>query len=52
MSVSLILNSLNEFNTILSCEPLASKMLFYSKPSINVVMNLHELNILCTTYKK
>jgi hypothetical protein len=35
MSVGLILNLLNELNKIILCEPLASKILFYSTSSIN-----------------
>ena len=45
MSVGLILNLLNELNKSILCEPLAS-ILFYSTSSINLVMNLHEFNVL------
>jgi hypothetical protein len=47
MSVGLILKYLlKELNKILLCEPLASIILFYSTSSINLVLNLHEYNIL------
>jgi hypothetical protein len=52
MSVGLILNLLNELNKIILCEPLASIILFYSTSSINLVLNLHEYNILFITYVK
>jgi hypothetical protein len=52
MSVSSILNLLNEVNKIILCEPLASMILFYSTSSINSAMNLHEFNILFITYQK
>jgi hypothetical protein len=46
MSVGSILNLLNELNKIILREPLASKILFSSMISINLVMNLHKYNIL------
>ena len=52
MSVGLILNLLNELNKNILCEPLANKILFYSTSSINLVMDLHEFNILFITYPK
>ena len=50
MSVGLMLNALNEMNKSILCEPLAIIILFYSTSSINLVMNLHEINILFITY--
>ena len=50
MSVGLILNSLNELNKSILCQPLATIILFYSTRSINLVMNQHEFNILFITY--
>ena len=52
MSAGVILSLLNEFNKSVLCEPLASIILFYSKSSINLVMNLHEFNILFITYPR
>ena len=49
MSVGLILNLLYELNKSILCEPLARIILFYSTSSINLVMNLHEFNILFIT---
>jgi hypothetical protein len=37
---------------IILCEPLASIILFYPTSSINLVLNLHEYNILFITYIK
>ena len=44
MSVGLILNLLNKLNKSILCEPVASIILLYSTSSINLVMNLHEVN--------
>jgi hypothetical protein len=53
MSVDLILNLLNELNTIILCEPLASIMLFYSTSLMHLALNLDEYNILLfVTYIK
>ena len=52
MNVGLILNLLNELNKSILCEPLASITLFYSTSLINLVMNLHEFNILFITYSQ
>ena len=52
MSVGLILNVLNKLNKSILCEPLESIILFYSTSSINLLMNLHEFNILFITYAK
>jgi hypothetical protein len=54
MSVRSILNLLNELNKIVLCEPLPRfiDLLFYSTSSINLVLNLHELNILFITNQK
>jgi hypothetical protein len=52
MSVSSILNLMHELNKIILCESLASIILFYSTSSINLVMNLHEFNILFITHPK
>jgi hypothetical protein len=51
MSLGLILNLLNELNKIILCEPLANieENRFYSTSSINLVLNLHEYNILFIT---
>ena len=43
MSVGFILNLLNKFN---------KSILFYLTCSINLVMNLHEFNIIFITYPK
>jgi hypothetical protein len=51
MSVSLILNLLNELNEIILCEPQASIIVFYSTSAINLVLNLHEFNILFIIYQ-
>ena len=50
MSVGLILNLMNKLNKSVLYEPLASIILFYSTSSINLVMNLHEFDILFITY--
>ena len=50
MSVGEILNLMNELNKSILCEPLESIILFYSTSSINIIMNLHEFNILSITY--
>ena len=52
MSVNLLLNLLNELNKSILYEPLASIILFYSTSSVNLVLNLHEFNILFITYLK
>ena len=52
MSVGLILNLLNQLNKSIICEPMTRLILFYSKSSINLVMNLHDFNILFITYTK
>ena len=52
MSVSLILNLLNELNKSVLWESLTSITLFYSMSSINLVMNLHKFNILFITYSQ
>ena len=49
MSVGLIMILLNELNKSLSCESLAS-IIFNSMSSINLVMNLHEFDILFITH--
>ena len=50
MSVCLMLKLLNELNKGKLCEPLGSIILFHSKSSTNLVMNLHEFNILFLFY--
>jgi hypothetical protein len=52
MSVGPILNLLDDLDTVILCEPLASKILSYSTSSINSVINLHEYNILFITCPK
>ena len=52
MSIGLILNLLNKLNKRILCEPLTSMTLFYSTSSINLVMNLHEFDILFITCTK
>ena len=50
MSVGLILYLLNELNKNILCGPLVSIIFIYSMSSINLVMNLHEFNVLFITY--
>jgi hypothetical protein len=52
MSVGSILNLLNELNKYIICEPLASIILFSSTHSIDLVMELHEYDILFIKYPK
>jgi hypothetical protein len=47
IEVSSILILLNELNKVILCE---ASILFYSTSSINLVLDLHEYNILFITY--
>ena len=50
MSVGVILHLLNELNKRILCKPLVSIKVFYLTSTINLVMNIHDFDILFITY--